>query len=184
MQQLLLSEKQFTLTVKRLCYELIENHVSFENTVIVGIQPRGSFLAKRIAEELRTILHNDCILCGSLDITFHRDDIHHQQAPLLPSITEMDFNVEDKKVILIDDVLFTGRTIRAAMDALLAYGRPSKIELLVLVDRLYSRDLPVQAYYTGKSVDTVATEKVKVEWSQDYTSAQVWLVNETKEQVA
>jgi pyrimidine operon attenuation protein/uracil phosphoribosyltransferase len=93
----------------------------------------------------------------------------------------MDFNIEDKKVILIDDVLYTGRTIRAAMDALMVFGRPSKIELLVLVDRLYSRHLPVKAYYTGKSVDTVATEKVKVEWSNENKSAQVWLMHETKE---
>jgi pyrimidine operon attenuation protein/uracil phosphoribosyltransferase len=181
MQQLLLSETQFKHTVKRLCYELIENHQSFEDTVIVGIQPRGSFLSKLIVEELKKILHSNQLQSGTIDITFHRDDIHHQDQPLLPSITEMDFNIEDKKVILIDDVLYTGRTIRAAMDALMVFGRPSKIELLVLVDRLYSRHLPVKAYYTGKSVDTVATEKVKVEWSNENKSAQVWLMHETKE---
>jgi pyrimidine operon attenuation protein/uracil phosphoribosyltransferase len=183
MQQLLLSEIQFKHTVKRLCYELIENHQEFENTVVVGIQPRGSLLSKLICEELRSILKTDMLLSGAIDITFHRDDLHHQHQPLLPSVTEMDFNIEGKKVILVDDVLFTGRTIRAAMDALLSYGRPNKIELLVLVDRLYSRDLPVQAYYTGKSVDTVATEKVKVEWMNNNTSARVWLMHEAKEQV-
>lgn len=184
MQQLLLSEKQFELTVKRLCYELIENHQNFEDTVIVGIQPRGTLLANRITHELTNILQGKSILSGNIDITFHRDDVHHQDSPLLPNTTEMNFNIEEKKVILIDDVLFTGRTIRAAMDALLAYGRPTKIELLVLVDRLYSRDLPVQAYYTGKSVDTVTTEKVKLEWLNENKNAQVWLVNDNKEQVA
>lgn len=177
MQQLLLSEKQFNLTVNRLCYELIENYDHFEDTVIIGIQPRGAFLANQICKQLKQINPEFKFNSGNLDITFFRDDIHQHQQPIVPNATEINFEIENKKVILIDDVLYTGRTIRAALDALLSLGRPRKLELLVLIDRLYSRHLPIQANYTGRMVDTITTEKVIVDWNSDNSKNCVWLAS-------
>ena len=106
------------------------------------------------------------IVCGNLDITFFRDDFRRREKPLIPSITNIDFSLENKKVILVDDVLYTGRTIRAGLDALLTFGRPSKVELLVLIDRRFRRDLPIQADYVGKMVDSLISERVSVEWEE------------------
>jgi pyrimidine operon attenuation protein/uracil phosphoribosyltransferase len=106
------------------------------------------------------------IVCGNLDITFYRDDFRRRERPLIPSITNIDFSIENKKVVLIDDVLYTGRTIRSGLDALLTFGRPSKVELLVIIDRRFSRDLPIQADYTGKAIDTLISERVSVEWKE------------------
>ena len=122
------------------------------------------------------ILGNKNILYGDLDITFFRDDFRSQENPLIPSSTEIDFLVENKKIILVDDVLYTGRTVRAAMDALMQFGRPEKIELLVLIDRRFSRHLPVEANYVGMSVDTIETQKVKVEWKETDGKDMVWMV--------
>lgn len=106
------------------------------------------------------------VLCGNLDITFFRDDFRRRERPLIPSITNLDFSIENKKVVLVDDVLYTGRTIRSGLDALMTFGRPSKVELLVLVDRRFRRDLPIQADYVGKAVDTLISERVSVEWKE------------------
>ena len=106
------------------------------------------------------------IICGNLDITFYRDDFRRRERPLIPSITNIDFSIENKKVVLIDDVLYTGRTIRSGLDALLTFGRPSKVELLVIIDRRFKRDLPIQADYIGKTVDTLVSERVSVEWQE------------------
>jgi pyrimidine operon attenuation protein/uracil phosphoribosyltransferase len=103
-------------------------------------------------------------VCGNLDITFYRDDFRRREKPIIPSVTNIDFSIENKQVILVDDVLFTGRTIRSGLDALLTFGRPTKVQLLVLIDRRFNRDLPIQADYIGKSVDTLFHEKVKVSW--------------------
>jgi len=177
MQQLLLSEKQFSLTINRLCFELIENYGDFENTVIIGIQPRGTFLANQICKQLKFIDNDLKFNFGNLDITFFRDDIHQHQQPIVPNITDINFEIENKNVILIDDVLYTGRTIRAALDAILSLGRPRKLELLVLIDRLYSRHLPIQANYTGRLVDTITSEKVIVDWNDDEAKNCVWLTS-------
>src|SRR3978361_2422407 len=144
----LLDGQKFQITLQRLCRKLIENHNDVSGTVIIGIQPRGIYLAKRIAEELRKILPGKKIQQGDLDITFYRDDFRRREQ-LLPNQTKIDFIIEDKKVIMMDDVLWTGRTIRAAMDAMLDFGRPEKVELLVLVDRRYSRPLPGAAACGG-----------------------------------
>ncbi|WP_345955360.1 bifunctional pyr operon transcriptional regulator/uracil phosphoribosyltransferase PyrR [Mucilaginibacter sp. PAMB04168] len=161
----LLDGQKFQITIQRLCRQLIENHNDFSDAIIIGIQPRGIFLARRVAEELRKILYKP-ILQGDLDITFYRDDFRRRETPLVPNQTRIDFIIEGKNVILMDDVLWTGRTIRAAMDALLAFGRPAKVELLTLVDRRYSRHLPVTANYTGIEVDSIASQKVVVSWKE------------------
>src|ERR1700710_879992 len=147
----LLDGQKFQITIQRLCRQLIENHDDFSNSVLIGLQPRGIYLAKRVAEELRLILPGKEILQGDMDITFYRDDVRRRDH-LVPNQTKIDFIIEGKKVIMIDDVLWTGRTIRAGMDAMLDFGRPEKVELLVLVDRRYSRHLPVAADYVGIEV--------------------------------
>jgi pyrimidine operon attenuation protein/uracil phosphoribosyltransferase len=159
-----------------LCWQLIENHGDFSSSVIIGIQPRGVYLAARMHKILSQILSRNKVPYGELDVTFYRDDFRSHEGPLVPSSTNIDFIIENKKVILIDDVLYTGRTIRAALDALLAFGRPAKVELLCLIDRRYSRDLPIEANYVGKSVDTITSEKVKVEWQEEGAENKVWLV--------
>ncbi|MDB5119109.1 MAG: PyrR protein [Sphingobacteriales bacterium] len=179
MQNLILLEGQkFQITIQRLCHQLIENHNDFSNSVIIGIQPRGIFLAKRISEELRKILPNAKIQQGDMDITFFRDDFRRNNSILFPSKTQIDFIIEDKKVILMDDVLWTGRTIRAAMDALQAFGRPQKVELLTLVDRRFSRHLPIEADYIGIQVDSINSQKVIVSWKETDQQDQVVLLSE------
>lgn len=174
----LLDGKKFQITIQRLCHQLIENHNDFSNSVILGIQPRGIYLSNRIIEELNKLLPNPKILSGNLDITFFRDDFRRKEGPLIPSTTEIDFIIEDKKVILVDDVLWTGRTIRAAMDATLAFGRPQKVELLVLVDRRFSRHLPIEPDYIGIQVDTINSQKVIVSWKETDQEDKVTLHSE------
>lgn len=164
-RQVILNAVQLDLTIQRLCYQIIENHNDFSSTVLIGLQPRGVHLLQRIQSRLNEVIEKP-IACGKLDITFYRDDFRRREKPIIPSVTNIDFVVENKKVILIDDVLYTGRTIRSGMDALLAYGRPDKVELLVLIDRRFHRDLPIQADYVGKSVDTLNEERVSVEWKE------------------
>ena len=172
--RIILTTKAFELTLTRLCFQLIENHNDFTNSALVALQPRGIYLGNRLKQQLRQILKKD-ILYGNLDVTFYRDDFRRRDEVLVPSATEMDFIIENKKVILVDDVLYTGRTIRAGMDALLDFGRPESVELLVFVDRRYSRHLPIQPNYVGKTVDSVASEKVKVCWKETDGSDEVHL---------
>ncbi|MES2883132.1 MAG: bifunctional pyr operon transcriptional regulator/uracil phosphoribosyltransferase PyrR [Bacteroidota bacterium] len=160
----LLSQQQISLTIKRLANELLENHVDLHNTVLIGIQPRGIFLSDRIVKELMNESSKEKIVYGKLDITFYRDDIRKELH--VANKTDILFSIEDRKVILIDDVLYTGRTIRAALDALMDFGRPQKVELLTLIDRRYSRQLPIQPDYTGRSIDSIVTQKVKVLWQE------------------
>lgn len=164
-KQVILNERQFELTLNRLCYQLIENHNGFEDTVLIGLQPRGIHVLNRLRIKLEEILGRK-VVCGQLDITFYRDDFRRREKPIIPSVTNIDFIVENKRVVLIDDVLYTGRTIRSGIDALMAYGRPSSVELLTLVDRRFRRQLPIQADYVGKTIDTLATERVNVEWKE------------------
>lgn len=175
-KQLLANEKKFSLIIERLALELIENHGDFSDTVIIGLQPRGVYVSERIISTLKSILKINTIASGNLDITFFRDDFKTHDTPLIPSKTEMEIEIENKQVVLVDDVLFTGRTIRSGIDALLSYGRPQKVELLVLVDRLYSRDLPIQANYSGLKIDTINSEKVIVNWKQTEQEDSIWLM--------
>lgn len=163
--RLLLDAHQIDITIKRLCHQLIENHDDFSNTALIGLQRRGVFLADRIVSYLLETLKLPSLETGALDVTFYRDDF--RQREILPANSmKIDFLIENKKVILIDDVFYTGRTIRAGLDALLDFGRPAKVELLTLVDRRYSRHLPIAPDYIGVQVDTLATEKVKVFWKE------------------
>ena len=162
----ILNSKHFELTINRLCYELIENHNDFSNTSFIGLQSSGVYLLERIKRKLQEITKINTLESGALDITFHRDDFRRGNEILKASATNIEFSLEGKNVILLDDVLFTGRTIRAAMDALLAYGRPEKVELLVFIDRRFKRHLPIQPDYIGKTVDSITEERVEVKWQQ------------------
>ena len=160
----ILDKPQLDLTIQRLSHQLLENTVDFSGTVIIGLQPRGVFLADRIIKHLNEVGYRD-IKYGKLDITFYRDDIRKELH--VPNHTDIPFSIEDKIVILVDDVLYTGRTIRAALDALLDFGRPQKVELCVLIDRRFSRQLPIQPDYSGKTIDSIISQKVKVEWDKE-----------------
>jgi pyrimidine operon attenuation protein/uracil phosphoribosyltransferase len=157
-----LNGQQIAIIIKRLAHQILEQHKDLENTVIIGIQPRGIFVSDRIMEEIRQMVPGEKIDYGKLDITFYRDDFRDELH--VPNHTDISFSIENKHVILIDDVLYTGRTIRAALDALLDFGRPSRVELCVLIDRKFNRELPIQPDYVGKSIDTIVSQKVKVFW--------------------
>jgi len=175
-KKLILDSKQLDITLSRLCQQLIENHADFTNCVILGLQPRGIFLAELVHQRLKSL--KVAVPLGYLDATFHRDDFRRRDTPAIASETRVDFPIEGKNVILIDDVLFTGRTVRAALDAMISFGRPAKVELLVLVDRKATRDLPIAADYVGKYVDTHDRQRVLVEL-QGGGSRQnkIWLIN-------
>lgn len=160
----ILSKQQIALTVKRLAHQMLENHLQLHNTVIIGLQPRGVFLSDKIVDELKNLVEPSSLQYGKLDITFYRDDV--RTSLHVANKTDIPFSIEEKNVILIDDVLWTGRTIRAALDALLDFGRPSKVELCVLIDRRFSRQLPIQPDYTGRAIDTITSQKVKVFWQE------------------
>lgn len=175
-KKLILDEKQLDITISRLCQQLIENHGTFDNSVILGLQPRGVHLAGLIHQKLTPLCGGDVPL-GYLDISFYRDDFRRRELNRVSEL-RIPFSLENKKVILIDDVLFTGRTVRAALDAMLAFGRPSKVELLVLIDRRYNRDLPIAPDYVGRIVNTVASQKVLVELqAQGHKQNRIWLIN-------
>ena len=160
----ILTEKELDLTIQRLSHQLLENHVRFDDLVIIGIQPRGIFFSDRIVREINSQIAPDKITYGKLDITFYRDDVRQGLHTL--NQTDISFSIENKTIILVDDVLYTGRTVRAAMDALLTFGRPAKVELCILIDRRFSREVPIQADYAGRSIDTIITQKVKVFWKE------------------
>ncbi len=163
--QIILNSKQVELAINRLCHQLIENHGDFSDTILIGLQPRGINVVARLKSHLEKILRHE-IKCGNLDITFYRDDFRRREKPIIPSATNIDFTIENKCIVLVDDVLFTGRTIRSGMEALLAFGRPKQVELLTMIDRRFKRHLPIQADYVGKTVDTLVSERVSVEWKE------------------
>jgi pyrimidine operon attenuation protein/uracil phosphoribosyltransferase len=172
----ILTEQQLEITIKRLAHQVLENHVDLTNTVVIGLQPRGIYLSDRIVDEIKKETNSDKIQYGKLDITFYRDDIRKELH--IANRTDIAFSIEGKNVILIDDVLYTGRTIRAALDALLDFGRPEKVELCVLIDRRFSRQLPIQPDYIGKSIDAIVSQKVKVFWKKKDGKDEVCLVND------
>jgi pyrimidine operon attenuation protein / uracil phosphoribosyltransferase len=176
-KKLILDSDLLEITVSRLCQELIENHGDFKDSVIIGMQPRGIYLAEHIHRTLKKIIKRDLPL-GYLDVTFHRDDFRRREIPVKPSENRIPFIIEEKNVILVDDVLFTGRTVRAAMEAMIAFGRPAKVELLVLIDRSYNRELPIAADYVGKTVNTLQSQRVLVELqAQGHKHNKIWLIN-------
>ena len=161
----ILNKHQLQITIERLSCQVIENYMDLSSVALIGLQPRGIFLADKIFKQLQKIKPEQHFNYGKLDITFYRDDIRKELHE--PNQTDISFSIEEKNVILIDDVLFTGRTIRAALDAILSFGRPRKVELCVLINRRYSRQLPIQPDYCGKSIDSIITQKVKVEWNKE-----------------
>jgi pyrimidine operon attenuation protein/uracil phosphoribosyltransferase len=175
-QKVLLTSKEVNIILHRLACQLIENHLDFSNSVLIGLQPRGVLLAQRLKTLLETEYDISNIPLGFLDITFFRDDFRRAEKQLEANITQIDFLVEDKKVVFIDDVLFTGRSIRAALTAIQSFGRPSEIELLVLIDRRFSRHLPIQPDYRGRQVDVIDNDKVKVCWKEKDGEDAVYLI--------
>lgn len=175
-KKLILDSDLLTVTINRLCQELIENHEGFDSTVLLGLQPRGIFLAEWIKDKLDGLTKRDIPL-GYLDATFHRDDFRRREIPPQASETRVPFLIEGKKVVLIDDVLYTGRTVRAALDAMIAFGRPEKVELLVLIDRKRTRELPIAADYVGKYVNTLDSQRVLVELDAGHKHNTIWLIN-------
>tara|TARA_B100000900_G_scaffold405543_1_gene415291 strand:+ start:1742 stop:2284 length:543 start_codon:yes stop_codon:yes gene_type:complete len=178
-EKIVFNHLELDISVNRLCWQLIENHSDFSDTVLIGMQPRGYQLAQKIHSKLIQLSSVSNIYLGSLDITFFRDDFRRREAPITPNQTDINFLVEAKNVIFIDDVLYTGRSIRAGMDAINSFGRPKQIELLVLVDRRFSRELPIEPNYVGMTVDVIDTEKIVVEWDTDLSyKARVSLIRE------
>lgn len=175
-QRVLLNAKEVNIILHRLACQLIEKHNDFSNTVLVGLQPRGTFLANRIAKILKEDYDVKHIQLGYLDITFYRDDFRRGEKTLAANSTKIDFVVEDKNVVFIDDVLYTGRSIRAALTAIQSFGRPNEIELLALIDRRFSRHLPIQPDYRGRQVDVINEEKVKVNWTENDKEDSVYLI--------
>jgi len=175
-KRLLFDGRLLQFTISRLCQQLIENHGDFSNTVLMGLQPRGIFLAERIRKQLEELLKKKISL-GYLDTTFHRDDFRRRDTPITAHETKVNFIIEGVKVVLVDDVLFTGRSVRAALDAMVTFGRPAKVELLTLIDRMYSRDIPVEATYVGRRVNTVRSQRILVELKeQGMPEDNIWIM--------
>ena len=180
-QKVLLNATEVNIALHRLACQLIENHDTFENTVLIGIQPRGIFLAERLKKILQEDYKIKNVRLGYLDITFYRDDFRRSDKPLEANKTKINFIVEDQKVVFIDDVLYTGRSIRSALTAIQSFGRPLEIELLTLIDRRFSRHLPIQPDYRGRQVDAINKEKVKVCWMENDGEDSVYLVEKEDE---
>jgi pyrimidine operon attenuation protein/uracil phosphoribosyltransferase len=179
--RLLLDTKEIQIILNRLACQLRETHQDFSNSVLIGIQPRGTVLAKRLLSTLKQEHHIQDISNGFIDITFFRDDFRRSEKVLSANENLMEVSVENKKVVLIDDVLYTGRSIRAALTAIDSYGRPSEIELLTLIDRRFSRHLPIQPDYLGRQVDAIADEKVLVHWEEEHGEDAVYIINKANE---
>jgi pyrimidine operon attenuation protein/uracil phosphoribosyltransferase len=177
-QKVLLSEKEIHIILHRLACQLLERHLDFSKTVLIGLQPRGIYLAERLCKILKEDYKVSNIALGFLDITFFRDDFRMVGKTLTANKTQIDFLIDNKNVVLIDDVLYTGRSIRAALTALQSFGRPEEIELLTLIDRRFSRHLPIHPNYRGRQVDVINQEKVKVCWKEQDGEDTVYLINE------
>lgn len=175
-QKILLTAKEVDIILHRLACQLVEKHLDFSNTVLIGLQPRGKYLAERIKRIIEQEYKVQNLQLGFLDITFFRDDFRRGEKPLEANKTQIDFLVEDKKVVFIDDVLYTGRSINAALTAIQSFGRPSEVELLTLIDRRFSRHLPIQPDYRGRQVDAINNEKVKVSWKENEGEDAVFLI--------
>ncbi len=175
---LLWSEERFQVTIERLARQLVERHENFDEKALIGLQPRGVFLARKLHRQLEAMLGANKVPYGELDVTFYRDDFRRRNEPLVPAESAINFQLEGKQVILVDDVLYTGRTVRAGLDALHDYGRPSRVEFLVLVDRRFSRHLPIDSDYVGIRVDTRSSQSVKVEWAEEEGTDCIWLIDE------
>ena len=159
---LVMDADRISRALTRIAHEIVERNRGVDCVALVGVRSRGVPLARRIAQALKTITGDD-VPTGALDITLYRDDLMRSQVGPQPLVrkTEIPFSIDDRTIILVDDVLFTGRTTRAALDALIDFGRPRAIQLVVLVDRGH-RELPIKADYVGKNIPTASTESVQV----------------------
>ncbi|MFY0643663.1 MAG: bifunctional pyr operon transcriptional regulator/uracil phosphoribosyltransferase PyrR [Bacteroidia bacterium] len=175
MKRVILDYKQVDITITRLCHQLVEEHGDFSNSAIIALQPRGTFLGEVLVRHLKEHFQLD-VLYGELDATFYRDDFRRTDKPLLPNNMELNFQVEGKQIILVDDVLYTGRSIRAALDSINDYGRPSHLELLTLINRKYKREVPIQPDYVGEEVDSRTDDYVKVDWKEN--NCKVWIITD------
>ena len=176
--KLLLNAHQIDILLHRLACQLIENHRDFSNAVLIGLQPRGIYLLDRLTECLAQDYDREALTIGKLDITFFRDDFRRSDKPRAASSTEMNIPIEGKDIVFVDDVLYTGRSIRAALTAIESYGRPKTVELLTLIDRRFSRDLPIQPDYVGRQVDALQNDKVTVEWKATHDTDAVYLLKD------
>lgn len=160
MEKIIIDTEQFQRTISRISHQLIEKHTDFHDVVLVGIKRRGVEIAQMLQQRIQQLIQIELPLMA-LDITFYRDDLDRNYRDPQFHGVENPLTIENKKVILVDDVLFTGRTIRAALDALLDFGRATKIELVIFVDRGH-RELPIRADYVGKNMPTAKNEQVQV----------------------
>ncbi len=174
----IMDSKDIGRKLTRISHEIMENHIDIGNIVILGIHNRGVPIANRIKQNIFSVTNID-VPNGSLDITFHRDD--YRERLLIPEIrsTDIPFSLDDKVVILIDDVLFSGRTIRAALDEINSFGRPSIVRLAVLIDRGH-RELPIRADFVGKNIPTNSGEHVQVYLNETDDEEGVFIIRETK----
>ena len=176
-KKIILNNNQLDTTLDRLACQLTENHEDFKETILVGLQPRGKSLCNKLVNILSDKYNINSVDHGFLDITFFRDDFRRNKDILLPNKTDFKLSVENKKVVFIDDVLYTGRTIRAALTAIESFGRPKTIELLILIDRRFSRELPIQPDYKGIQVDVYENQKVNVGWNDENDGNYVYIEN-------
>jgi pyrimidine operon attenuation protein/uracil phosphoribosyltransferase len=165
MHKELLNKDDINRALMRMAHEIVEKNKGTERLCLVGIQRGGVYLAKRLALKIKEIEKKE-IPVGSLDIAFYRDDLNIRKGQTMVRRTEVPFEVTDLKIVLVDDVLFTGRSIRAAMDALMDLGRPAAIQLAVLIDRGH-RELPIKADYAGKNIPTSLSENVEVQLEEE-----------------
>ncbi|ALS76824.1 MULTISPECIES: bifunctional pyr operon transcriptional regulator/uracil phosphoribosyltransferase PyrR [Planococcus] len=169
----ILDDKAIGRAITRIAHEIIERNKGIDGCILVGIKTRGAFIAKRLAEKIEQI-EGKPILTGELDITLYRDDLSQKnpgQEPLVQQV-DIEHSIKDQKVILVDDVLYTGRTVRAAMDAVMDLGRPAQIQLAVLIDRGH-RELPIRSDYVGKNIPTSSEERIVVEMTESDSTDRV-----------
>jgi pyrimidine operon attenuation protein / uracil phosphoribosyltransferase len=177
MKRIILEYQQVDLILTRICHQLVEAHGDFASTAILALQPKGILFGKALIQKLE-LLFGIKATYGELDTTFHRDDFRRSDKLLIPNEVNIDFEIENKRIILVDDVLYTGRSIRAALDAVNDYGRPSYIELVTLINRKYKREMPIQPDYIGENVDSRTDDYVKVEW--DKNQCKVWIITDNQ----
>ncbi len=173
---LILDKAGIDRALTRIAHEILEKNKGAKDLILVGIQRGGVHLAKRLATKIREIEGVEPPV-GSLDITMYRDDLSTRKSQPVPQATEITFDIQDKMMVLVDDVLFTGRTIRAALNSVMDYGRPRRIQLAVLVDRGH-RELPIRADYVGKNLPTSAKEKVEVMLAEDGVEEKVVILGD------
>jgi len=178
MPKVMLDHNDIKRIIQRMAHEIIEKNKGTGNLCLVGIQKGGVILAKKLANQIE-LIENVNIMVGALDITFYRDDLNTKEEQPVVKRTDIPCTINNKTVVLVDDVLFTGRSIRAAMDALIDFGRPAYIQLAVLIDRGH-RELPIRADYVGKNIPTSFSDNVEVSLEDDVKKNKVVLISGKK----